>query len=549
MSEILKNCRLFVWYTGLFSLVLNLLVLMPIIYMLNVFDRVMSNNSYATLVTLTLLVVAIMLFGTFLETVQARLLNRFGITLHRLLGQPILQGMLALKYQGNTARHGLEDVELLQNFIITKGVKALFDLPWVPFYVILLYFFHPVFAGYALVSLVLLAILAIWEHKSTTALQLKSALAAREVGDYLSGILRNTEIINAQGMQDAIIERWWSRNENYLRQHNDIESSIARIHAISNFFKHVIDTLALGSAAYLVVTENLSTGIMIAATMLLSRATAPISSLILAGKSFVEARAAYGRLNSLLSRNHELSTETQVQTLTGHLSVQKLNFKFSTERTILSSVSFDLLAGETLAIIGSSGSGKTTLAKLLVGYYLLQEGKIQFDGMDIKLWANQNLGKQIGYLPQDLQLFSGTVAENIARLEPIAKNEEKIIAAARHARVHEMILKLPQGYDTEIGERGAKLSGGQRQRLALARALYGQPKFLVLDEPNSNLDGAAELALLEILQELKQQHVTVVVISHKPNLVEKADKVLALHEGTVFQFGQRETVFSQISMG
>jgi ABC-type protease/lipase transport system fused ATPase/permease subunit len=231
----------------------------------------------------------------------------------------------------------------------------------------------------------------------------------------------------------------------------------------------------------------------------------------------------------------------------GSLSVEQLFFSLTKDRFILRGVSFAIASGECLAVIGSSASGKTTLAKLLVGYYMPTGGFVRLDGADVNLWAKNGLGDMIGYLPQDIQLFSGTVAENIARLESVQDNGDKIIAAAKQARIHEMILKLPAGYDTNIGERGARLSGGQRQRLGMARALYGNPKFLVLDEPNSNLDGQSELELLEILKELKQQQVTVVVISHKPNLVEIADKVLALHEGPVIKFGTRQTVLSQIS--
>ena len=548
MQKILQKCLWYVFYTGIFSIIINLLALVPILYMLNIMDRVLSNGSMATLGVLTLLVVALIAVGEFIENIQASLLNRFGITLHRLLGQPILKCILMLKQHNEQSRQGLEDVELLQNFITTKAVKALFDLPWIPFYVVILYLFHPVLALLAVIAIVVLFILAIWENFATKAPQLQAGKAGREASNFLNATLRNIEIINTLGMQADISRAWWHKSETHLDLKNKVANKIARINALTNFIRHLISTLALGCAIYLVVTENLSVGIMIASNMLLSRAMMPINSLIIAGKSFIDARGAYVRLNHLLAEQPEESKQINLTEPIGRLVVDQVSYAYTPDRNNLHKVSFALEPGETLAIIGASSSGKTTLAKLLVGYTKPTHGSIQLDHTEIFSWSKSGLGERIGYLPQDIQLFSGTVAENIARLASVQDNQANIIRAAKQARVHEMILKLPDGYDTEIGERGSKLSGGQRQRLGIARALFGQPKYLVLDEPNSSMDGQSELELLKMIKELKQQGVTVVLISHKPNLVEVTDKALILHEGQVVKFGASKDVMSQISL-
>ncbi len=548
MPKILKKCLWYVLYTGIFSIILNLLALVPILYMLNIMDRVLSNGSMATLGVLTLLVIALIAIGEFIENVQASLLNRFGITLYRLLGQPILKCILTLKQHNEQSRQGLEDVELLQNFITTKAVKALFDVPWIPFYVVILYLFHPVLALLAVIAIFLLFILAVWENYATKAPQLLAGKAGREASNFLNATLRNIEIINTLGMQADISRTWWHKSEVHLDLKNKVANKIARINALTNFIRHLISTLALGSAIYLVVAENLSVGIMIASNMLLSRAMMPINSLITAGKSFIDARGAYVRLTQLLAEQPDESKQINLIEPIGRLVVDQVSYAYTPDRNNLNKVSFALEPGETLAIIGASSSGKTTLAKLLVGYTKPMHGSIQLDHTEIFSWSKSGLGDQIGYLPQDIQLFSGTVAENIARLASVQDNQADIISAAKQARIHEMILKLPDGYDTEIGERGGKLSGGQRQRLGIARALFRHPKYLVLDEPNSSMDGQSELELLEVIKELKQQGVTVVLISHKPNLVEVTDKALILHEGQVVKFGVSKDVMSQISL-
>jgi ABC-type protease/lipase transport system fused ATPase/permease subunit len=306
-------------------------------------------------------------------------------------------------------------------------------------------------------------------------------------------------VINALGMQKKITNRWWLINEDYLDRKNQVEDKIASIQSIAQFVRTSMTIFSLSIGAYLVITENLSAGIMIAANILMGRAIAPIGSVITAGKSFINAKDAYTRLDKLLETHTVRTDKLKLPPPKGQLSVESLFFFLNRDRNILNGVTFKLDTSECLAVIGSSASGKTTLARLLVGYHKPSSGFIRLDGADVSQWAVNGLGEHIGYLPQDIQLFNGTISENIARLESVKENEEQIVAAAKQVGIHEMILKMSEGYDTDIGEKGSKLSGGQRQRVGLARAIFKEPKYLVLDEPNSNMDGEAELELIRLI--------------------------------------------------
>jgi len=548
MRETLLKCRQFFIYTGIFSFFINILMLTPILFMLNVMDRVISSRSLETLVALIIIACFALLIEAFLESTQAKLLNRFSLTLHRLLGLPVLKRILMDKQEDELLRHGMDDVEQVTNFIITKGVKALFDMPWIPLYLFILFLFHPLLMFIAIGALIVLSILAYWEYRVTNHNQLQVNEFSRLSRDYIATAYRNNEAISALGMQDSVAERWWKINEDYLNRKNKVEDKLAGIKAITGFVNNNIRIVGLSAGAYLVLVEGMSAGIMIAGNMLVSRAVMPISSVINAGKSFIDAKEAYQRLDKLLPKVRDGLNALALPAPTGQLVVERVFFFMNKDRNILNGVSFRVEPGECLAIIGSSASGKTTLSKLLVGYYRPSDGFIRLDGADVNFWSKNGLGQYIGYLPQDIQLFPGSVADNICRMQSVKECEESIIAAAKKAGIHEMILKLSKGYDTEIGVQGSRLSGGQRQRLGIARALYGNPRFIVLDEPNSSLDGEAEMLLVELLQTLKQEGVTVIVVTHKPNLVQNADKVLALHEGNVAKYGSRDAVLAQIKM-
>ncbi len=548
MREILLKCRSFVIYTGIFSFVINLLMLTPIIFLINALDRVLSSRSLETLFMLVIIAIFAMIIEAFLENVRTKLLSRFSLTLQGLLGVSTLTEILKIKQKDIQTRYGMDDVNTLQDFITTKGVKALFDLPWIPFYVLILYFFNPLLALFAITILIILIVLAYWEYKTTNHNQLAVGAYARGAKNFLDLSFSNNEVINALGMQKRITKRWWLINEDYLDRKNQVEDKIASIQSFSQFVRTSMIIFSLSIGAYLVISENLSPGIMIAANILMGRAIAPIGSVIAAGKSFINAKEAYNRIDKLLIKKHTETDKLTLPSPKGELLVERVFFFLNRDRNILNGVSFKLDAGKCLAVIGSSASGKTTLARLLVGYHKPSDGFIRLDGADVSQWSANGLGEHIGYLPQDIQLFNGTISENISRLEPVKDNEESIIAAAKLVGIHEMILKMTNGYDTDIGEKGSKLSGGQRQRVGLARAIFKAPKYLVLDEPNSNMDGEAELELIRLIETLKKNGTTVIVVTHKPNLVDVADNILVLHEGNVVQFGTRSEVLEKIKL-
>jgi len=548
MREILLKCRSFFIYTGIFSFAINLLMLTPIIFLINALDRVLSSRSLETLFMLAIIAIFAMIIEAFLENIRTKLLSRFSLTLQGLLGVSTLTEILKIKQKDVQTRYGMDDVNTLQDFITTKGVKAIFDLPWIPFYVLLLYFFHPFLALFAIFILAILITLSYWEHKVTHHNQLAVGAYAKGAKNFIDLSFSNNEVINALGMQKRITNRWWLINKDFLSRKNQVENKISSIQSISQFVRTTMTIFSLSTGAYLVINENLSSGIMIAANILMGRAIAPIGSVIAAGKSFIIAKDAYNRLDKLLKNKAHSGNKLTLPSPKGELLVERVFFFLNRDRHILNGVSFKLDAGKCLAIIGSSASGKTTLARLLVGFHKPNDGFIRLDGADVSQWSTNGLGEQIGYLPQDIQLFNGTISENISRLEPIKDNEKEIISAAKQVGIHEMILKMTNGYDTDIGEKGSKLSGGQRQRIGLARAIFKEPKYLVLDEPNSNLDGEAELELLQLIKDLKQKGTTVIVITHKPNLVEVADNILVLHEGNVVHFGTSSEVLEKIKL-
>ena len=548
MREILLKCRSFFIYTGIFSFAINLLMLTPIIFLINALDRVLSSRSLETLFMLAVIAVFAMIIEAFLENIRTKLLSRFSLTLQGLLGVSTLTEILKIKQKDVQTRYSMDDVNTLQDFITTKGVKAIFDLPWIPFYVLLLYFFHPFLALFAVFILAILITLSYWEHKVTHHNQLAVGAYARGAKNFIDLSFSNNEVINALGMQKRITNRWWLINKDFLSRKNQVENKIASIQSISQFVRTSMTIFSLSIGAYLVINENLSSGIMIAANILMGRAIAPIGSVIAAGKSFIIAKDSYNRLDKLLKNKAHSTDKLTLPPPKGELLVERVFFFLNRDRHILNGVSFKLEAGKCLAIIGSSASGKTTLARLLVGYHKPNDGFIRLDGADISQWSTNGLGEQIGYLPQDIQLFNGTISENISRLEPLKDNEKEIISAAKQVGIHEMILKMTNGYDTDIGEKGNKLSGGQRQRIGLARAIFKEPKYLVLDEPNSNLDGEAELELLQLIKDLKQKGTTVIVITHKPNLIEVADNILVLHDGNVVHFGTSSEVLEKIKL-
>ncbi len=538
MHEYVARFRPVFIHAGLFSLVINLLMLMPALFMLQVYDRVVSSHSEETLVMLVILTAGALLFMAYLEVIRSRLLVSAGIGLEKLLGPRVLEEAVkggAAPGQ-KEAQFGLRDVGVLRAFLAGPGIISLLDSPWLPIYLAVIFLFHPLLGWIALGGAVMLFGIALLNERVSRKPLEAIQLDARKAGRFAEQATSNAEVISALGMVQSLTLAWQKMSRKVLSLQLDSGRNSSVLTSSSKFMRQFLQIAMLAAGAWLVIEQQATSGVMIAATILLGRALAPVEAAIAGWKSMVDARAAYGRVDRILSDSATTEGVTQLPAPEGELSVERAVFGFKgQDRPVLKGVSFQLAAGEMLAIVGPSAAGKSTLARLLVGLWKPVTGNVRLDGADIAQWPREWLGPHIGYLPQDVELFAGTVSENIARMGQI--DSERVVEAAQRANAHEMILRLPQGYDSPVGEGGAFLSAGQRQRVGLARALYGEPKLVVLDEPNSNLDVEGESALGEALLGLRKDGVTVVIITHRTGLLSLVDKVLVLREGVVDKFG------------
>lgn len=550
MRRIFKLFRPYFLYAGLFSLCINLLLLVPSLYMLQVFDRVITSRSTETLVMLTLAAAGALVVMSLLDMLRARLLAAAGVAMDALLGPRVLDGLLtdAARLGGTEYVHGLRDVSVLRSFFTGNGIFALFDAPWLPFYVLLIFLFHPLLGVVALAGAALLVALAVMNEKLAHAPLERLQAGSRRTTSYIDSSLRNAEVVSAMGMLPAMTRRWIALNAEVEKLQLETSRIASRMGGLTKFVRQFIQIAMLCTGAWLVIDQHVSGGVMMAATIILGRALAPVEMLIGGWRGLVEAHGAWLRLDGLLRTRKGKEHNTALPRPSGKLAAERLLFAAAgSEKAIIKGVSFELAAGESLGLIGPSASGKSTLARLLLGIWQPLAGVVRLDGADIASWPRKRLGSHVGYLPQDVELFAGTVAENIARLgEP---DPQAVIGAAQRANAHDMILRLPKGYDTQIGEGGAALSGGQRQRIGLARALYGKPRLVVLDEPNANLDGEGEAALVQAMAGLKQAGVTLIVISHRPSILAGVDKLLVLRDGAVELFGPRTEILTRMTRG
>jgi PrtD family type I secretion system ABC transporter len=548
MREFISKFRPYFSHAALFSFCINLLLLVPPLFTLQVFDRVLSSQSKETLAMLLLAVFVAMTVMTALEILRSRLLTAAAVLMDRKLGPRVLHGLLAnaARIGGTEYVHGLRDAGALRNFLAGPGIMALFDAPWIPIYMLVIFMFHPLMGITAVVGAAVLFGLT-WMNERLTREKLeKLQTDSRGASRFIDTTLRHSEVIAALGMQHAVVTHWQGLNEHVLSTQADTSQRAGVMTGLTKFARQFIQSLMMAVGAWLVIEQHVSGGVMIAGTIMFGRALAPVEAMIGGWKSLVDARSAYGRLKTLLDEKGETADPVELPAPEGNVLVERVVFGMrGQDRAIIKGVSFELKSGEALAIVGASASGKSTLARLIVGVWKPVSGVVRLDNADIALWPRERLGPYIGYVPQDVELFAGSVAENIARLGAI--DSEQVVAAAQRAQAHDMILRLPNGYDTQIGDGGAVLSGGQRQRIALARALYGSPRLVVLDEPNANLDSEGEEALLRAMQTLKQQGVTLVVISHRPSLLQGVDKMMVLREGVVEVFGPRAEIMAKIA--
>lgn len=547
LGDVLFRLRRSFFALAAFSGVINVMMLTPAIYMLQVYDRALVSRNVTTLTMLTLLVIGLFMLMSALEMVRTRVLIRVGNFLDMDLNRRIFSAAFErnLSRAGGNPAQALQDLAQVRQFLTGNGLFAFFDAPWTPIYLLVCYLIHPLLGLITLIGSLILVGLAYLTEKATQKPLAEANQAALSSASYANNNLRNAEVIEAMGMLPAIGKRWFQGHLRILQMQTLASDRAAIISSTGRFVRITLQSVILGAGALLAIEGKITPGMMIACSILTGRALAPVEQVIAAWKQLQGSRSAWGRLNDLLHDYPQRPPSMSLQRPMGMLAVENVVAGApGTSNSIVRGVSFSLVPGESLGIIGPSASGKSTLARLLVGVWPTQAGKVRLDGADIFTWNKAELGPWIGYLPQDVELFEGTIAENIARFAEV--DSEAVIRAARSSGVHDMILRFPQGYDTRLAADGSPLSGGQKQRIALARALYGEPNLVVLDEPNANLDDVGEKALVEALAELKARGATVILISHRPNVLCAVDKVLMLRDGAVHMLGSRDEVFAAL---
>ncbi len=548
LAQAIKHCRQSFQSAAIFSLFINLLMLLPAIYMMQVYDRVLGSNSTSTLLMLTLLAVVLFAMLGALEWIRSQILIRVSTRFDVLLNERLYKVLFrqALVSGGKSSTQPLSDLLVLRQFLTGNGLFAFFDAPWLPVYVGLLFLFHPTFGVVAIISAVLLILLAIWNERATHDDLEQANRVSVESANITARNLRNAEVVHALGMLPDLMSRWQDKQQRLIMLQAVASEKAGLIAAMSKTYRLTIQSLILGLGAWLAIEKQISPGVMIGGSILLGRALAPIDLMIGSWKQFLSARTAYERLNTLLAQFPVEPERMSLPAPKGELRAeQAVVAPPGAKYAVIKGVNFVIQPGAFVALIGSSASGKSTLARALLGIWPVANGAIRLDGADVGHCDRTLVGQYIGYLPQDIELFDGTIADNIARFGELDSN--KVVAAAQAAGVHEMILHLPQGYDTEIGGSGGVLSAGQRQRVGLARALYGDPVLVVLDEPNSNLDDQGEQALARALLTLKQRGSTIIVITHRVGILGLVDRIMVLNEGAIVLDGPRDEVLAKLN--
>lgn len=533
---------------GLFSMVINLLMLTPTIYMLQVYDRVLVSQSELTLVAMSLLVLFLFLVMALSEWARSRWLVRAGMRMDEKLSPRVFNASFAANLSPSdvSSSRSFSDLTQIRQFLTGNGIFAFFDTPWAPIYMAVLFLLHPVLGWVGCAFAVIQGALAWFGHRNALVPSQEAGNAANAANAYLQSKLRNVEVLESMGMLGNLTRRWERLHATYLARAASSQELTHRITAFSKFVRYSQQSMSLGVGALLVIDGQLSAGGMIAANVLMTRALAPIDMLVGTWRAFLSARESFDRLEVLLQTYPNVESVRQGQVPKGYLSLRDVRATAEGRaQPILDDVTLDIEPGVVTVILGPSGSGKSTLGRVMTGIWPSTAGEVLLDGVEMKDWGRTELGPHLGYLPQDVELFEGSIAENIARFSEL--DSEKIIDAARATGLHDMILRLPKGYDTQIGEAGGLLSGGQRQRIGLARALYGGPPLVVLDEPNANLDDVGEAALAQAVVHLKNKGSAVVVISHRTSILGVADRVVVLRDGRVQINGPKEDVLRALA--
>jgi len=532
---------------GIFSMLINVLMLVPSLYMLQVYDRVLPSRNGVTLAMLTLMMLGMYAFSSVLEYVRSFIVIRVGGKLDMHLNSRVYTAAFEtnLKQQGVNAGQSLNDLTTIRQFVTGNALFAFFDAPWFPIYLAVIFLFNVWLGVFSLVGSVILIALAIAnERVSRRPLAEATALSIRS-SSLATANLRNAEVIEAMGMLPNLMSRWSILNAGFLARQAEASEKAAMVGNVTKFVRLSLQSLILGLGALLAIEGKVSPGMMIAGSILMGKVLGPLEMVISVWRQWSGARSAYDRLVELLENNPVRRIGMNLPPPAGRLTLEAVSAAAPGSRLpVVHGLSFNIDAGDIVGVIGPSASGKSTLARLMVGVWPAAVGTVRLDGADIYQWDKDQLGPHIGYLPQDIELFGGSIAENIARFGQI--ESDKVIEAAKLAGVHEMILRLPQGYDTLVGDRGAGLSGGQKQRIGLARALYGDPSFIVLDEPNSNLDETGEAALKQAIERLQAAGKTVVLITHRTSIIAATTKLLLLVEGQLRMYGPTAHVLAAL---
>lgn len=556
MQKVIKNalkdalgaCKSSFMTVGFFSMFINLLMIVPAIYMLQVYDRVVTSGSIVTLVMLTLIMTLLLVSMGFLEWVRSRILIRVGNKIDRLLSRKVFDNSFKIAlYSGGRQDGGMpiNDLTGLRQFMTGNGLFAFFDAPWVPIYLGVMFVFHPWYGWIGVASAIILVILALCNEKLTSKILLNANQEMSVANARMRKNLANAEVVESMGMLGRMRNSWDEKQTSVLYWQTKASERAAVLTNLSKTIRMLMQSLILGVGAYLTVQQEITPGLMIAGSILLGRALAPIDQMIGVWKSFIAARGQYSRLEKMLENMPEAEDKMSLPAPQGQIQFEGVTVAPPGTRNVtLKNITFAVPAGQTVGILGPSASGKSTLARALLGIWPIAAGKVRLDGADIFAWNREELGPHIGYLPQDIELFEGSISENIARFGEI--DAEKVVAAAVQSGVHQLILNLPDGYDTKIAAQGGGLSGGQRQRIGLARALYGDPTLIVLDEPNSNLDEQGEQALAAALKGAKERGATVFIITHKVNVLALTDALLVLADGQLRLGGARDEVLQKL---
>lgn len=536
--------------TAFFSLVINLFLLAPSLFMFQLFDRVIGTRSKEALWLMSLLLLVALLVMGIIEVVRSRILVNANNAMDLMMAPYLLKKMVegATSPEGNPNTYALKDLQTVRTFLTGQGFIQLLDAPWLPIYMVLLYFMHPMMLNVLIIGTVLMVALSIASEVLTKKPLAESNSANRLATRFVDSAMLNAEVVNAMGMHANLTKRWASLNDRVIILQTHASKWSGRISGMTKTVRQIIQAMSMAVGTYIMLGDHTFTmGFIMAGGIIFGKALGPLEYLISGWRSLLETRAAYTRLDAFIKGvNKDQPYLLELPTPTGQIAMEHVTFGIrATGKILIRDVSFSLVAGDSLGIVGPSASGKSTLARLLVGAWKPQQGTIRIDGADLTSWPSERLGQHIGYLPQDIELFAGSIADNIARLAD--PDSEMVIEAATIAGMHEMILQMPNGYDTQIGEGGTVLSGGQRQRIGFARAIYGNPKILILDEPNASLDTAGEAALVSAMAKLKEAGTTTIFITHNPHFINNVSKLLVMQNGTLAAFGPKDWVMAQLN--